>query len=80
MIGLYVVSLNKVEQPSYFEASLIIWDEASMTKKGSVEALDRSMRDIMDKPNLPFGGKTLCLEVILGEFFPLFEKDQGVKY
>lgn len=40
-------------------ASLIIWDEASMTKRQAVEALDNSMRDIMDKPNLPFGGKTV---------------------
>jgi ATP-dependent DNA helicase PIF1 len=40
------------------EASLIIWDEASMTKRQAVEALDRSMRDIMDNKDLPFGGKT----------------------
>ena len=40
-------------------ASLIIWDEASMTKRQTVEALDKSMRDIMDKPDLPFGGKTI---------------------
>ena len=30
-----------------------------MTKRKAVEALDRSMRDIMDIPNLPFGGKTI---------------------
>ncbi|KAM3206771.1 hypothetical protein ACQJBY_062123 [Aegilops geniculata] len=40
-------------------ASLIIWDEASMTKRQTVEALDKSMRDIMDKPDLPFSGKTV---------------------
>jgi hypothetical protein len=28
-------------------ASLIIWDEASMTKRQAVEALDNSMREIM---------------------------------
>jgi hypothetical protein len=39
--------------------SLIIWDEASMTKRQAVEALDKSMRDIMDIPDLPFGGKTI---------------------
>jgi len=29
-------------------SSLIIWDEASMTKRQSVEALDNSLHDIMD--------------------------------
>ena len=37
--------------------SLIIWDEATMTKRQAVEALDKSLRDIMDRPELPFGGK-----------------------
>jgi ABC-type ATPase involved in cell division len=35
-------------------ASLIIWDEASMIKRQAVEALDRSMRDLMDRSDLPF--------------------------
>jgi hypothetical protein len=39
--------------------SLIIWDEASMIKKQAVGALDNSTRDIMDRPDLPFGGKTV---------------------
>ncbi|AQK64979.1 hypothetical protein ZEAMMB73_Zm00001d013986 [Zea mays] len=38
------------------KASLIIWDEASMTKRQAVEALDNSMHDIMGRPELPFGG------------------------
>jgi hypothetical protein len=41
------------------KASLIIWDEASMTKRQAIEALDNSMRDIMGRPALPFGGKTI---------------------
>ncbi|XP_039780681.1 ATP-dependent DNA helicase PIF1-like [Panicum virgatum] len=40
-------------------ACLIVWDEVSMIKKQAVEALDNSMRDIMDRPDLPFGGKTI---------------------
>ena len=39
--------------------SLIIWDEATMTKRQAVEAFDKSLRDIMDRPELPFGGKTV---------------------
>ncbi|KAL6894303.1 hypothetical protein ACP4OV_008401 [Aristida adscensionis] len=38
-------------------ASLIIWDEACMTKRQAIEALDNSMRDIMEQPELPFGGR-----------------------
>jgi hypothetical protein len=30
-------------------ASLILWDEATMTKRQAVEALDKSMRDIMGR-------------------------------
>jgi ATP-dependent DNA helicase PIF1 len=41
------------------QVSLIIWDEASMTKREVVEAMDYSMRDIMGWKDLPFGGKTL---------------------
>jgi hypothetical protein len=40
-------------------ASLIIWDEASMTKWQAIEALDNSLHDVMDHPDLPFGGKTV---------------------
>jgi hypothetical protein len=36
-----------------------------MTKRQSVEALDNSLRDIMDGPKLPFGGKTM---VFSGDF------------
>ena len=39
--------------------SLIIWDEVTMMKRQGVEALDNSLRDIMDCPNLQFGGKTV---------------------
>ena len=30
-----------------------------MMKRQGVEALDNNLRDIMDRPNLPFGGKTV---------------------
>jgi hypothetical protein len=38
---------------------LIIWDKVTMMKRQDVEALDYNLRDIMDRPNLPFGGKTI---------------------
>lgn len=47
-------------------AKLIIWDEAPMMHKWCFEALDRSLRDILQLsqpyyPNLPFGGKVVVL-------------------
>jgi hypothetical protein len=39
------------------EASLILWDEASMTKMQEVEVLDNNLRDLMDERDLPFRRK-----------------------
>jgi ATP-dependent DNA helicase PIF1 len=44
------------------EVSLILWDEASMTKRHAVEALDISLCDILDKEDSPFGGKTIVFD------------------
>ncbi|TKW30492.2 hypothetical protein SEVIR_2G043401v4 [Setaria viridis] len=55
-------------------ASLIIWDEKSMTKRQVVEALDKSMRDIMDNPNLPFGGKTVIFGGDFRQVLPVVQK------
>jgi ATP-dependent DNA helicase PIF1 len=38
--------------------ALIIWDKVAMTKRQSVETLDRSLQDIMGC-ELPFGGKVM---------------------
>ena len=43
------------------QAALIIWDEASMTKRQNMEALDNSLWDIMARSDLPFGGKIVVL-------------------
>ena len=40
--------------------TLIVWDEAPMAHRFLLEALDRSLRDIMNN-NLLFGGKSLIL-------------------
>ena len=47
-------------------ASLIVWDEASMIHRYCLEALDKSLRDILRDPtstveDKPFGGKTIVL-------------------
>jgi ATP-dependent DNA helicase PIF1 len=56
------------------KASLIIWDEASMTKRQAVEALDNSMRDIMGRPGLSFGGKTIVFGGDFRQVFPVVRK------
>ncbi|GKA96641.1 DNA helicase [Tanacetum coccineum] len=40
---------------------LIIWDEAPMNDRRCFEALDRSLRDIVDKPSSLFGKKSVLL-------------------
>jgi hypothetical protein len=55
-------------------ASLIIWDEVTMMKRQGVEALDNSLRDIMDCPNLPFGGKTIVFGGDFRQVLPVVRK------
>nr|XP_051196713.1 uncharacterized protein LOC127310053 [Lolium perenne] len=55
-------------------ASLIIWVEASMTKRQAVEALDNSMRDIMSRPDLPFGGKMVVFGGDFRQVLPVVRK------
>ncbi|XP_071712613.1 uncharacterized protein [Rutidosis leptorrhynchoides] len=40
---------------------LIIWDEVPMNDRKCLEALDRTLRDIYDSPEVPFGGLTFVL-------------------
>jgi ATP-dependent DNA helicase PIF1 len=56
------------------QASLIIWDKASMTKRQAVEALDYSMRDIMGWKDLPFGGKTVVFGGDFRQVLPVVRK------
>ncbi|XP_020177709.3 uncharacterized protein [Aegilops tauschii subsp. strangulata] len=55
-------------------ASLILWDEASMTKRQAVEALDNSMRDIMGICDRPFGGKTVVFGGDFRQVFPVIRR------
>jgi hypothetical protein len=43
------------------QARVIIWDEAPIAHRHNLEALDRTLRDIMREPGLPFGGKLIIL-------------------
>ncbi|WVZ76629.1 hypothetical protein U9M48_024586 [Paspalum notatum var. saurae] len=56
------------------EASLIIWDEATMTRRQAVAALDNSMRDILNTPDRPFGGKTVVFGGDFRQVLPVIRK------
>ena len=56
------------------QVALIIWDEASMTKRQNMEALDNSLRDIMGRSNLPFGGKAVVLGGDFKQVIPVVRK------
>ena len=45
-----------------------------MIKKQAVEALDNSLRDIMDRPDLPFGGKTVVFGGDFRQVLPVVRK------
>ncbi len=41
------------------EAKLIVWDEAPAQHQHCAEAVNRTLRDIMQRPDSPFGGKVV---------------------
>ncbi|XP_045792256.1 ATP-dependent DNA helicase PIF1-like isoform X2 [Trifolium pratense] len=61
------------------QAGLIIWDEAPMINKWALEALDRTLRDIMrfecaNSMDRPFGGKTVVLGGDFRQILPVIPK------
>ncbi|KAG3197353.1 hypothetical protein PC128_g6899 [Phytophthora cactorum] len=53
------------------KASLVIWDEAPMTHRHAFEAVDRSLRDLMDNDEEPFGGKVFVLSGDCRQILPV---------
>jgi hypothetical protein len=41
------------------EAKLIVWDEAPTQHRHYAETIDRTLRDIMQRPDSPFGDKVV---------------------
>ncbi|KAK1435160.1 hypothetical protein QVD17_00920 [Tagetes erecta] len=56
------------------ETSLIIWDEAPMSDRRCFESLDKSLRDLMDLPDKPFGGKSVLLGGDFRQTLPVIPK------
>nr|KYP55257.1 hypothetical protein KK1_001464 [Cajanus cajan] len=55
------------------ETTAIIWDEAPMTNRYALEALDRSLKDLLDC-NAPFGGKIMILGGDFRQVLPVVPK------
>ncbi|GMF54593.1 unnamed protein product [Phytophthora fragariaefolia] len=53
------------------EASLIIWNEAPMTHHHAFEAVDRSLRDVLNNDEDPFGGTTVVLSGDFRQILPV---------
>lgn len=65
------------------DAALIIWDEAPMTHKHAVEAVDRTLRDIMRVVDsslgaLPFGGKVVVFGGDFRQVLPVVPRGSRV--
>ena len=43
------------------ETELIVWDEAPMNDRRCFEALDRTLKDVLNNSEQLFGGKTVML-------------------
>ncbi|KAE9278548.1 hypothetical protein PF008_g28593 [Phytophthora fragariae] len=52
-------------------ASLVIWDEAPMTHRHAFEAVDRTLRDIVDNDQEQFGGKVFVLSGDFRQILPV---------
>ena len=51
---------NIDENPDIKQTSPIIWDEVPMQHCHVIKAVNRTLRDILDKSNLPFGSITVA--------------------
>nr|XP_027122232.1 uncharacterized protein LOC113739192 [Coffea arabica] len=55
------------------ESKLILWDEASMAKRDTIEAFDELLKDLMDS-DLPFGGKVIVFGGDFRQTLPVIEQ------
>ena len=59
------------------EAVVIIWDECKMANKRSVEALDKTLRDLRENSN-PFGGCTIIFSGDFRQILPVIPRGTRV--
>jgi len=56
------------------KTDLVIWDEAPMQHKYNMEAVDRSLRDILNESDKPFGGLTFVFGGDFKQILPVIIK------
>ena len=56
------------------ETDVIVWDEAPMNDRRCFETLDRTLKDILENPDKPFGGKTVMLGGDFRQTLPVKKK------
>ncbi|KAG7952067.1 hypothetical protein I3843_12G040700 [Carya illinoinensis] len=57
---------------------LIIWDEAPMSRKEAIEALDRMLKDVNDS-ELPFGGKVVIFGGDFRQILPVIHLTENMR-
>ncbi len=67
-------SFTNVERQLMRAADLIIWDEASMIHQDVADTVSRTMQDIMQRHEDPFGSKTI---IFMGDFKQLLPVVRG---
>ncbi|CAG9760350.1 unnamed protein product [Ceutorhynchus assimilis] len=55
--------------------ALVVWDEAPMTPRLAVDAIDRYFRELMDNRDLPFGGKCFVFGGDFRQILPVVKGD-----
>lgn len=55
------------------KAKIIIWDEAPMSHRYAMEAIDRTLQDLMDS-SMSFGGKTILLSGDFRQILPVIPR------
>ena len=58
------------------ETELIVWDEAPMNDRRCFEALDRTLKDVLNNSEQLFGGKTVMLGGDFRQTLPVKKKRQ----
>ena len=61
------------------QTDLIVWDEAPMNDRRCFETLDRTLRDILNNSEKPFGGKSIMLGGDFRQTLPVKKKQQNRK-
>ncbi|XP_021975391.1 uncharacterized protein LOC110870521 [Helianthus annuus] len=56
------------------ETTLIIWDEAPMNDRRCFESLDRTLKDLLNRPHEPFGGQSILLGGDFRQTLPVIPK------